>query len=530
MSWRPPKHMAYLVTIAECVLLLLLCADVTLHYLNTTGTTLSSAMRSATSPSSTPPYLRVVVYMQPTPSVEARSLARLLLRPSDGTTPAVKYQWRHRNFTTFQHDLITFHTTHTIDAFLLVCELLCEPEWEQFVIANSSFSRAHIGLIHLSDEAYGCDYHRVGLYSRFAFVYRNYLRTNLKQHLYYALRSMPPHQLRLQWNRLAHINYAYMLSAVDGRPVDCEAVIANTTAVNGTSGFPLVDSVEAQRLYQHVRSLPQHTLPHIHGLVTECWRRVEQHASSYHAFSTSEPWHQPQPFLLDGLSAQQQQYSASDNVYWFPLGTGNDVVDELVEQNWLPTSERPLLFGWVGHVHPIVKPERNVFLDAFTQSVTVARQSNRSHVLQLLGDQVFIQRAADFHLPLVQLVHYTQLLLDSRYMPAPAGVSPEQYRLWEAMHHHTHPIVLTRHIDSKRGAIQYMTRLGLDPITIREWSELPAVLLQLDLLPPVIVDEWQQVRKARLQCIMTEVGRQLQKLTVATALNPRSRAAAVSIT
>lgn len=524
-SIRSDTALACLFTLAGCLLLILLCADVP-HYLSPataastiTTTSTISGIRSQSATPTRSSYVKVAIYSPKTPSLETRSLARLLRFNAPNTAGAVtvKYRWRERDFSVFQRDLASFPSS-SLHSFVLVCEIWCDVEWEQFVVNNSSFSRAHIGLILLSDESRMNDYAANGMYNHFAFVFRNYLRPDIRQHVYYTLRSMPPHQRKLQWNRLAHVNHAYMVDTAAGVVTDCDSVVSNTSAVDWSSGFPSEDGDTVQRLYQHIRSLPPHALHHMHELVEQCWRRVEQLASSYHAFSTSEPWHHPQSFIVDSLSTVQRQYTTS-NVYWFPLGCGNDVVDESIEQNWLPTSERPLLFGWIGHVSRQLKPERTVFIDSITHSISMARDSNHSAVVRLFTDEVVIKQAQGFNQPLVQLLHYTQLMLDSRYMPIPAGISPEQFRIWEAMQHYTHPIVLSRDVVDVNGAVlQYLARLALDPITVQSWSDLPAVLLQLELLPPSIVDEWQQYRRARLQSVMSEMSRQLHELVVATTV------------
>lgn len=350
-------------------------------------------------------YQPVIVYIYaPTfPWIEQRAFADLLRRDNANKTRTV-YRWRRRSVSIFEQDLMRVKLAHDSASFMLVCDLKCEEEWESWIQANSAWTRQHMGLIHFSDENNGSDYPS-RMYNRFSFVFRNYVRPDTQQDLLYTIKGQSCHQDQslfdetIDWNRLALLTVTlWTRSGVD----DCP----DLSMVHWRSGFPVS--------HVHNMSLTEQMYSEFVSVSTD--KKMEFHERVLHCWT---------PTKSEDINASPVNHLVTDSlVSWFPLGYGTDVMIDSIVQNNLPTSQRPLQFGWAGDV--AFKPERVIAMDGMVQATTV---STAEAVKKLFTDEVIILRAQGFHQPMVELLFYTQLFLDSRYLPTPAGGSPEQFRI-----------------------------------------------------------------------------------------------------
>ena len=73
---------------------------------------------------------------------------------------------------------------------------------------------------------------------------------------------------------------------------------------------------------------------------------------------------------------------------------------------------------------------------------------------------------------------YTITMYDTQFMPIPSGISPEQYRLWEALEAGCIPIVLEQ-VLQPHAQLYPLQHLGYEHVAIPDWRSLPAKLWQL---------------------------------------------------
>ncbi|KAK9917145.1 hypothetical protein WJX75_001279 [Coccomyxa subellipsoidea] len=66
----------------------------------------------------------------------------------------------------------------------------------------------------------------------------------------------------------------------------------------------------------------------------------------------------------------------------------------------------------------------------------------------------------------------------AQFAPVPAGISAEQFRIWEAFEAGCTPILLEQH--TAPGSVLYPLRfLGFEVVQLETWQQLPEKLLQL---------------------------------------------------
>ena len=73
---------------------------------------------------------------------------------------------------------------------------------------------------------------------------------------------------------------------------------------------------------------------------------------------------------------------------------------------------------------------------------------------------------------------YTLTMHSSQFMPVPSGISPEQYRVWEALEAGCIPVVLERVLQPHEQLFP-LRHLGFGHVAIPDWKALPARLWQL---------------------------------------------------
>jgi hypothetical protein len=149
-------------------------------------------------------------------------------------------------------------------------------------------------------------------------------------------------------------------------------------------------------------------------------------------------------------------------VLFLPLGHGDAFLPHLAPALALPARARRLAWSWAGSTHG--KPERAEFVEGL-------RASPASQALLAAGSlQAFAQwQGAGALRP----AEYTAQLLESRVAPCPAGGSPEQFRVWEALLAGAVPLV-------RRGAahLRYLAALGFEALEVEQWGrDAPALLL-----------------------------------------------------
>lgn len=432
--------------------------------------------------------LVVHVYAPTFPWIEQHSFADLL-RYTNKDGKRIVYRWRKRSIEVFEKDFAVAKDKGIPLPCILVCDLRCESEWEGYIDTHSTWTKQHMGLIHFSDENNNSDYPS-RIYKHFAYVFRNYIRPDIQQDVLYVLDDAKDQEI-IDWTRLAQM--VWMMWSIQDH--NCPVISSST---DWRSGFPselLKNTSLVQQTYSNFIALSLGEREAFHSHVSLCWEAAHSQFKYVDVNSEADNQH----LIADGL------------VSWFPLGYGTDVVIDSITQNSLPTSRRPLLFGWAGDV--AFKPER---VEAFDGLVKATTNTISTSVHRLFTEDVVIMRAQGFHQPMLELLHYTQLMLDSRFLPTPAGGSAEQFRIWEALYHHVHPIVLQKHVqDTMGGPLQYLVRLGLGPILLENWADLQSVLMQLEMMPPSILDRWQNVRKARLESIVENVKKRIYERVIA---------------
>ena len=127
---------------------------------------------------------------------------------------------------------------------------------------------------------------------------------------------------------------------------------------------------------------------------------------------------------VDYLLADKMKAKRSAKHLWMPLGLAN--LKKLPKALRRDLLARQHLWSWVGSTGS--KPERAEMLEALHNHPSIA------HVLQLGTLQAFNSYAGR---PIgsqdsMNVWEYTILLQDTQFLPLPAGISAEQFRIWEA--------------------------------------------------------------------------------------------------
>ncbi len=173
---------------------------------------------------------------------------------------------------------------------------------------------------------------------------------------------------------------------------------------------------------------------------------------------------------LEYLRSKQRK-SAMPKVMWLPLGTAKLVplppaaLPELFQQ-------RTLLWSWAGSVGG--RHERGDMLKALEESSKYAE-------LLALGRLVLAPSFAGADCGgegSLSKWEYSALLHNTKFIPLPSGVSPEQYRIWESIEAGCIPILLKERV--RNDAILYPLKyLGFKYMELDNWETLPSLLWEL---------------------------------------------------
>lgn len=173
---------------------------------------------------------------------------------------------------------------------------------------------------------------------------------------------------------------------------------------------------------------------------------------------------------LEYLRSKQVR-SAMPKVVWLPLGTTKLVPLPRAAMHEL-FQDRPLLWSWAGSVNG--RPERDNMIKAL-------KESDNSDQLLALGKLVEASDFAGYDCggdASLSKWEYSALLHNTKFMPLPSGVNPEQYRIWEAIEAGCIPIVLTSRV-ANDGTLYPLRYLGFEYLELDEWGALPGLLWQL---------------------------------------------------
>ena len=151
----------------------------------------------------------------------------------------------------------------------------------------------------------------------------------------------------------------------------------------------------------------------IYGRAKRCFRNYYHHEMNHSS--------------LLYLSGDTVLSSSAPEVLWMPLGVAN--------LKGLPTSftyrflDRPLLWSWAGSTDN--KPERREMLEA------LEKHNDAEHIVKRGFLHSFGVYAGLEQLALspesLNTWEYSMIMQQTQFVPAPAGISPEQFRIWEAI-------------------------------------------------------------------------------------------------
>lgn len=168
----------------------------------------------------------------------------------------------------------------------------------------------------------------------------------------------------------------------------------------------------------------------------------------------------------------QRPAQLEPRVLWLPLGFSKIVPlpEAFTSQRF---SKRPLLWSWAGSL-----PGKNERYDM----VRALEGSPRADALLALGrltklDMMFAGADEKVEGSMGKW-QYSITMHSTQFVPLPSGVSPEQYRLWEALEAGCIPIILEQ-VVQPGGLLYPVTLIGFHHIAISSWNALPALLWQL---------------------------------------------------
>ncbi|KAA6421260.1 MAG: hypothetical protein FRX49_08746 [Trebouxia sp. A1-2] len=173
-------------------------------------------------------------------------------------------------------------------------------------------------------------------------------------------------------------------------------------------------------------------------------------------------------YLLDNSMKSKQR------VHWIPAGYGNFKVMPAFQQSF---SSRGLLWSWMGSV--VDKPERYQMVELMRSADAEIMDKGLLLVFDVMGGQGS-KSPTD----------YSPILYDTKFVPLPAGTSPEHFRVWETLEAGCIPIVLKQHTEPD-AVLWPLAALNFKYITLEEWSKLPQLLATLQQSGQSRFDDWQ---------------------------------------
>ncbi|CAL8465799.1 g5335 [Coccomyxa elongata] len=157
-------------------------------------------------------------------------------------------------------------------------------------------------------------------------------------------------------------------------------------------------------------------------------------------------------------------------VLWMPLGLAN--LKALPTTFKYEFAERPHLWAWAGDIGG--KPERAEMMRALDEHASAAQIIERGVLRPFRG---YAGRPGGSSAAM-NVWEYSMLMRRTKFVPAPAGVSAEQFRIWEAFEAGCIPIVLAKH--TAPGQVLYPLKfLGFEVVLLESWGDLPDKLLWL---------------------------------------------------
>ncbi|BDA51603.1 hypothetical protein COCOBI_19-1590 [Coccomyxa sp. Obi] len=157
-------------------------------------------------------------------------------------------------------------------------------------------------------------------------------------------------------------------------------------------------------------------------------------------------------------------------ILWMPLGLAN--LKALPATFKYEFAERPNLWAWAGDTAG--KPERAEMMRALTEHASSAQVMERGVLQPFSG---YAGRPGG-SAAAVNVWEYSMLMQRTQFAPAPAGISAEQFRIWEALEAGCIPIVLESNMAPGR-VLHPLKFLGFEVVPLATWGDLPGELLRL---------------------------------------------------
>ena len=126
---------------------------------------------------------------------------------------------------------------------------------------------------------------------------------------------------------------------------------------------------------------------------------------------------------VDYLLTTETETTKRGNPLWMPLGLSNlKVLPNALRRTF---TDRPYLWSWAGSTG--LKPERSEMLSALKNHLAASVMSlGVLHMFDTYAGRPFVAQGS------MDVWEYSILMQNTQFLPVPAGISAEQFRIWEA--------------------------------------------------------------------------------------------------
>ena len=269
--------------------------------------------------------------------------------------------------------------------------------WACIYLGQSDFASAARGIIHRPDE-----YCKAFLFAETDVSESSFLFKDL-------LSQVGNCGCRMEWRKREDYSKKYF----ETRQLQGPIILAATggPTLEEQESFQKIPEGQTVILLHPSDETISQTDPRLYGNVKLIYRNYfhsQMHAST-----------------MDYLLPERTSFGTnSSGILWMPLGLANlRALPEALKVDFL---DRPFLWSWAGSTGS--KPERSLMLEA------LKAHKAAQHILQwgslhpfgsYAGRPVRSQDSMDNW-------EYSMLMQKTQFIPLPAGISPEQFRIWEA--------------------------------------------------------------------------------------------------